>query len=423
MDDEYFKAREMDVRDITKCLLQILGGYDETGIILTNPVILACQELAPSELIHMDRNLLLGIILERGSVNSHTAILARSMNIPMLTGISMENEWEGKIGAIDGFEGKLLVEPDREILLKLHEMQQEQQQERKRLEALYQCEDITKDGVSIPLYANIRKAEEVNQAVECRAAGIGLFRTEFLYLEKDGYPTEEEQFQVYKEVVQRMDGKPVVIRTIDIGADKKAPYFGLESEENPAMGYRAIRLCLNRIELFKTQIRAILRASMYGDVAIMYPMIISESELMKAKQIFKECEKELDESAVPYKKIEQGIMIETPAAVMISDLLAKQADFFSIGTNDLTQYTLAVDRQNAKLDGYYDEHHPAIMRMIELTIKNAHSAGIKVSLCGELATDPVMIPILLKMGMDALSVSPSSLFAVRKEIRECVRNS
>lgn len=418
MDDEYFKARAADIKDISDRLIRVLQGQGNTGEIGEEPVILVAEDLAPSETVQMDKSKLLAFVTRFGSSNSHTAILARTMNIPALIGVEIQKEWNGKMAVVDGKQGILFVDPDVTVLEKYEEEKKKEEEAEKLLAQLKGQDDVTVDGRHIKLYANIGSVADVANALANDAAGIGLFRSEFLYLEKDDYPTEEEQFQVYKTVAQNMAGKNVVIRTLDIGADKQVVYFGMEHEENPAMGYRAIRICLDRVEIFKTQLRALYRASAYGSISIMFPMIISVEEVMQIKKIVEEVKAQLDSLHVVYGDVELGIMIETPAAVMISDLLAKEVDFFSIGTNDLTQYTLAIDRQNAKLDHIYDPHHPAILRMIQMVVDNAHKENCWVGICGELGADVTLTEQFIKMGVDELSVSPSFVLPVRKAIRE-----
>lgn len=366
----------------------------------------------------MDKEKLLAFVTEQGSSNSHTAILARTMNIPALIGIAIQKEWNGKMAVVDGFTGTLYVEPTAEVLDEMTEKQKKLLEERELLQELKGKEDITKDGRKIKLYANIGNVSDVAGVLKNDAAGIGLFRSEFLYLEKDHFPTEEEQFFAYKTVAERMAGKKVIIRTLDIGADKQVDYFNLDKEENPAMGYRAIRICLTQPDIFKTQLRALFRAAKYGNIAIMYPMITSVGEVRKIKEIVAEVKEELEKAEIPYGEVEQGIMIETPAAVVMSDELAKEVDFFSIGTNDLTQYTLAIDRQNAKLDDFYDSHHPAILRMIQIVIDNGHANNCWVGICGELGADTTLTETFVKMGIDELSVSPGFVLPIRKIIRQ-----
>ena len=418
MDDDYFKARAVDVKDISERLVNVLSGRNDGGDLGAEPVIVVADDLAPSETVQMDKEKLLAFVTRYGSSNSHTAILARTMNIPALIGVEIQEDWNGKLAVVDGYEGKLYIEPEEEVLTKMQQKQREDLEARELLEQLRGKEDVTLDGKKIRLYANIGSVKDVAGVLANDAAGIGLFRSEFLYLEADDYPDEEAQFQAYKTVAENMAGKKVIVRTLDIGADKQVDYFHMEEEENPAMGYRAIRICLDRPEIFKTQLRALLRASAYGNIAIMYPMIISVDEVRKIKAIVEEIKRELDAKGICYGEVEQGIMIETPAAVMISDLLAQEVDFFSIGTNDLTQYTLAIDRQNMKLDNIYDAHHPAVLRMIQTTIDNGHQHGCWVGICGELGADMTLTETFLKMGIDELSVSPSFVLPIRKLIRQ-----
>lgn len=418
MDDEYFRARSADIRDLSERLISILQGDSVKSAPGVGAVILAAKDLTPSETVQMDKSRLLGFITEFGSSNSHTAILARTMNVPALMGIPVDEHLEGRIAIIDGVNAALILDPDEETLEYYQEKKRENKRRRELLQELKGKEDVTLDGKHIRLYANIGSVEDTAEALANDAAGIGLFRSEFLYLGKSDYPTEEEQFQAYRTVVQNMAGRKVIIRTLDIGADKQADYFHLDHEDNPAMGYRAIRICLDREEIFRIQLRAILRASAYGNVGIMYPMIISVDEVRRCKEILNEVRGELENREFPVGEIEQGIMIETPAAVMISDLLAEEVDFFSIGTNDLTQYTLAIDRQNAKLDPIYDSHHPAVLRMIRMTVENGHKGGCWVGICGELGADTTLTGEFLRMGIDELSVTPASVLPIRKIIRE-----
>lgn len=418
MDDDYMKERAADVRDISNRVIRILQGKEMGGITGNQPVILLAEDLAPSETVQLDKSLVLSFVTKLGSTNSHTAILARTMNIPALIGVHYPADIAGKMAIVDGFEGKLIVEPDAKTLAHYEALQAEEKKKQQLLLELKGKETVTKDGRNIHLYANIGGVADVADVLSNDAAGIGLFRSEFLYLEKDTYPTEEEQFKAYKTVVEMMAGKKVIIRTLDIGADKQVDYFELGKEENPAMGYRAIRICLERPEIFKTQLRAIYRASHYGTISIMFPMIISVSEVKKIKEIVNEVKAELDAQGIPYGEVELGIMIETPAAVMISDLLAKEVDFFSIGTNDLTQYTLAIDRQNPNLDNFYNSHHEAILRMIRMVIDNGHKEGCWVGICGELGADTTLTKTFVDMGIDELSVTPSMVLKVREAVRE-----
>ena len=418
MEDDYFKARAADVKDISERMVNILSGNESGGALGDEPVIVVAEDLAPSETVQMDKEKLLAFVTRLGSANSHTAILARTMNIPALIEVDIKEEWNGKMAVVDGYTGTFYIDPDEDILKKMQEKKEEDIKARELLQELKGKEDITVDGKHIKLYANIGGVKDVTSVLANDAAGIGLFRSEFLYLEADNYPNEEAQFQAYKTVAENMAGKKVIVRTLDIGADKQVDYFNLDHEENPAMGYRAIRICLDRRDIFRTQLRALLRASAYGNIGIMYPMIISVDEVKEIKKIVESIKAELTEKGIEYGEVEQGIMIETPAAVMISDLLAEEVDFFSIGTNDLTQYTLAIDRQNSKLDNIYDAHHPAVLRMIQKTIENGHKAGCWVGICGELGADMTLTETFLKMGIDELSVSPTFVLPIRKLIRE-----
>ena len=418
MEDDYFKARAADVKDISERMVNILSGNESGGAIGDEPVIVVAEDLAPSETVQMDKEKLLAFVTRLGSANSHTAILARTMNSPALIEVDIKEEWNGKMAVVDGYTGTFYIDPDEETLKKMQEKKEEDIKARELLQELKGKEDITVDGKHIKLYANIGGVKDVASVLANDAAGIGLFRSEFLYLEADNYPDEEAQFQAYKTVAENMAGKKVIVRTLDIGADKQVDYFNLDHEENPAMGYRAIRICLDRRDIFRTQLRALLRASAYGNIGIMYPMIISVDEVKEIKKIVESIKAELTEKGIEYGEVEQGIMIETPAAVMISDLLAEEVDFFSIGTNDLTQYTLAIDRQNSKLDNIYDAHHPAVLRMIQKTIENGHKAGCWVGICGELGADMTLTETFLKMGIDELSVSPTFVLPIRKLIRE-----
>jgi len=422
MEDEYMRGRAADVRDVSERLLGSLMGKGGEGILIEEPVILVAEDLAPSETVQLDKDKVLAFVTVKGSVNSHTAILARNMNIPALVGTSLTKkvmeEINGKEGVVDGFEGSFLIEPEESVKSRLQERQKVEAEKKLLLQTLKGKANVTLDGKEIKLYANIGNSSDLAMVLQNDAGGIGLFRSEFIYLEKETYPTEEEQFNIYKTVAETMAGRKVIIRTLDIGADKQAEYFKLPYEENPAMGYRAIRICLTRPEIFKTQLRALFRASAYGNIAIMYPMIISVKEVQRIRKIADEVKTELKDKGIAFGQVEQGIMIETPAAVMISEELAKEVDFFSIGTNDLTQYTLAIDRQNSQLDEFYDAHHPAILRMIQMVIENAHKAGIWAGICGELGADMELTRIFLKMGVDELSVSPGAILPIRKIIRE-----
>lgn len=417
MDDDYMKARAADVKDISNRVVKILQGKKDSVLDGDEPVILLADDLAPSETVQLDKSKVLAFVTRHGSTNSHTAILARTMNIPALIGVKFEENVDGKFAIVDGYNGSVYVEPTDDVVKEYESKKQEAEEKKHLLQELKGKENITLDGKKIKLYANIGGVADVASALQNDAEGIGLFRSEFLYLESDTFPTEEEQFQAYKTVAENMAGKKVIIRTLDIGADKQVDYFNLDKEDNPAMGYRAIRICLTQPEIFKTQLRAIFRASYYGNIGVMYPMIISVAEVQKIHAIVDEVKAELDAQGLPYGDVEQGIMIETPAAVMMSAELAKEVDFFSIGTNDLTQYTLAIDRQNPKLDDFYDSHHPAILRMIQMVIDNGHKENCWVGICGELGADTTLTETFLKMGIDELSVSPSMIFPVRDKIR------
>ena len=418
MDDDYMKARAADVKDISNRVITILQGNQTGGMDSDEPVILLANDLAPSETVQLDKSKVLSFVTRHGSTNSHTAILARTMNIPALIGIDYTEDAEGKLGIVDGYEGKLIIDPPASVLEEYRARKEADEEKKRLLMELKGKEDVTLDGKQIKLYANIGSVSDVATVLANGAGGIGLFRSEFLYLESSDYPTEEEQFTAYRKVAETMAGKKVIIRTLDIGADKQVDYFGLDKEENPAMGYRAIRICLDRTDIFKTQLRALYRASYYGNIAIMFPMIISVDEVLKIKGIVAEVKKELDAEGLPYREVELGIMIETPAAVMMTAELAKEVDFFSVGTNDLTQYTLAIDRQNPKLDNIYDSHHPAIMKMLQMIVDNGHAGGCWVGICGELGADTTLTETFLRMGFDELSVSPSMVLSVREEIRK-----
>lgn len=420
MEDDYMKARAADVKDISERLISILEGDENRNREMEEGVIILAEDLAPSETVQMDKDKILSFVTIQGSVNSHTAILARTMGIPALVGTQakLDEALNGTVAIVDGLEGILYLNPDDETLQRMKKKQEEEQEKKNLLLDLKGKEDITLDGHKIMLYANIGNTKDLALVLKNDANGIGLFRSEFIYLESKDYPTENEQFQIYKSVAETMAGKRVIIRTLDIGADKQVDYFALGQEENPALGYRAIRICLTQREIFKTQLRAILRASMYGNIAIMYPMITSVWEVKQIKEIMEEVKNELCEQQIEFHDVMQGIMIETPAAVMISDELAKEVDFFSIGTNDLTQYTLALDRQNPKLDAFFDSHHPAVLKMIRMVAENAHKEGIWVGICGELGADPSLTQEFLAMGIDELSVSPGSILPIRKLIRE-----
>ena len=422
MDDEYMKARSADVKDISERLVRNLSGEGDNDLSSMEPSVIVADDLSPSETVQMDKEKILAFVTVHGSTNSHTAILARTMNIPAVIGLgeSLSPQYDGKMAVIDGFTGTLYIDPDEETLSRMQKKREEDLEKKALLEQLKGKENITKSGQKINVYANIGNASDVGAVLKNDAGGIGLFRSEFLYLENETFPTEEQQFAVYKQVAENMAGKKVIIRTLDIGADKQVDYFELDKEENPALGYRAIRICLTRPEIFKTQLRALYRAAFYGNISIMFPMIISVSEIHKIKEMIKEVKAELKEQGIPYKEdVELGVMIETPASVMISRELAKEVDFFSVGTNDLTQYTLAIDRQNSKLDEFYDPHHPAVLAMIRMAAENAHAEGKWIGICGELGADLELTEEFLKMGLDELSVSPSMVLPLRKKIRDC----
>ena len=422
MDDAYMQGRAADVKDVSERVLNILSGAD-TGIKEMNePCIIAADDLAPSETVQLDKSKVLGFATMYGSSNSHTAILARTMNIPAVIGLGedLKAEYNGKDAIIDGFTGTLYIEPDEETMKAMQEKRAKDLEQRALLEQLKGKENVTKSGQKINVYANIGNVSDLGAVLKNDAGGIGLFRSEFLYLENSDFPTEEQQFAVYKKVAESMAGKKVIIRTLDIGADKQVDYFGLDKEENPALGYRAIRICLTRPEIFKTQLRALYRAAVFGNISIMFPMIISVNEVKKIKEIIAEVKEDLKSEGIPYKEdVELGIMIETPASVMVSRELAKEVDFFSVGTNDLTQYTLAIDRQNSKLDEFYDPHHPAVLRMIRMAAESAHAEGAWIGICGELGADLELTEEFLKMGLDELSVSPSMVLPLRNRIRQC----
>ena len=417
MDDDYMKARAADVKDISDRVVAILQGKQDIGVLSDEPVIIVADDLAPSETVLIDKSMVLAFVTRHGSTNSHTAILARTMNIPALIGIDYSDDMDGKQAIVNGYDGIFYVDPEASVMKEFQEKQKDDLDKKRLLLELKGKEDVTIDDKRIHLYANIGSVADVAAVLANDATGIGLFRSEFLYLGTKNYPTEDEQFAAYKTVAENMGGKKVIIRTLDIGADKQVDYFQLGKEDNPAMGYRAIRICLNEPAIFKTQLRAIYRASYYGNISIMYPMIISVNEVRQIKAIVEEVKDELDAQGIPYGEVEQGIMIETPAAVMISDLLAKEVDFFSIGTNDLTQYTLAIDRQNPKLDSIYDSHHEAVLRMIRMVVENGHKENCWVGICGELGADISLTKTFLKMGLDELSVSPSMVLKIREVIR------
>ena len=420
MEDDYMRARSADVKDISERVLNVLGGGTSGSMDAEEPVIIVADDLAPSETVQLNKDLVLSFVTVHGSVNSHTAILARTMSIPALIGtdIPLTDAIDGKLGIVDGRNGCIYVDPDEETLRRMQQLKQEEQEKKELLQSLKGRENITIDGKRIMIYANIGNSKDLAAVLQNDAGGIGLFRSEFIYLERETFPTEEEQFQIYRTVAETMAGKPVIIRTLDIGADKKCDYFEMEPEENPAMGCRAIRICLTRPEIFKTQLRALFRASAFGNISIMYPMIISLEEVHRIKALVAEVKQELTEQGVAFGEPKQGIMIETPAAVMMSAELAEEVDFFSIGTNDLTQYTLAIDRQNPKLDAFYEPHHPAVLRMNRMVVENAHKAGIWAGICGELGADTTLTRCFLAMGVDELSMSPGSILPVRKIILE-----
>ena len=421
MDDDYMRERAADVKDISERVLSILNGGQKGKVVTDEPVIIVADDLAPSETVQLEKDMVLSFVTVHGSVNSHTAILARTMAIPALIGteeLPLDDTVDGKLAVVDGMNGKIYVEPDAQTLEEMKKRRQAELEKKELLQLLKGRDNVTLDGKKIMLYANIGNIKDLATVIQNDAGGIGLFRSEFIYLEKDRYPTEEEQFSIYKTAVETMAGKRVIIRTLDIGADKQCEYFKMDKEENPALGYRAIRICLTRPEIFKTQLRALFRASAYGNLAIMYPMITSLWEVKRIKEIVEEVKAELTAEQLEFGNPQQGIMIETPAAVMMSGELAKEVDFFSIGTNDLTQYTLAIDRQNPKLDKFYDAHHPAVLSMIRMTVENAHKAGIWAGICGELGADTSLTKEFLAMGVDELSVSPGSILPIRKIILE-----
>ena len=421
MDDAYMQGRAADVKDVSERLLQVLSDNSTDAMKMDEPAIIAADDLVPSETVQLDKEKVLSFITMHGSANSHTAILARTMNIPAVIslGEDLKKEYDGKLAIVDGLEGKVYIEPDAKTMEAMQEKQRKDQEQKELLEQLKGKENITKSGQKVNLYANIGNLADVGAVLKNDAGGIGLFRIESLYLESETYPTEEQQFSVYKTVAENMAGRKVIIRTLDIGADKQVDYFGLCKEENPAMGYRAIRICLTRPEIFKTQLRALYRASAFGQIAIMFPMIISVNEVRRIKEIIEEVKKELTEEGIAFREdVELGVMIETPAAVMVSRELAKEVDFFSVGTNDLTQYTLAIDRQNQQLDAFYDSHHPAVLEMIRMAAANAHAEGKWIGICGELAADLSLTETFLEMKIDELSVAPGMVLPLRKRIRE-----
>ncbi len=417
MEDEYMRARATDVKDISRRVVNILTGQGDAAMQDDKPAILVADDLTPSETVQLDKSKMLGFITRYGSSNSHTAILARTMGIPALIGVDFDDSWDGQLAVLDGYNHCVYIDPAQELLTAMEEKRKADLKQESLLQGLKKKPNVTLDGREIKVYANIGNASDVGLVLQNDAQGIGLFRSEFIYLESEDFPTEEQQFLIYKRVVETMAGKKVIIRTLDIGADKQAGYFDLDKEENPALGYRAIRICLTRKEIFKTQLRAILRASAFGTVSIMFPMIISLREVRDAKELLEECRAELKKQGIAFGEVEIGIMIETPAAVMIAEELAEEVQFFSLGTNDLTQYTLAIDRQNPKLDNFYDPHHPAVLRMIRHTVEAGHRHGCWVGICGELGADQKLTETFLRMGLDELSVSPAAILPLRKLIR------
>ena len=419
MNDEYMSGRAVDVRDVSDRVISILNGSQVGAAVMEEPVIILAEDLAPSETVQFEKDKLLAFVTQKGSANSHTAILARMMNLPSLvtTDIELDAAYHGKMAVVDGFTGKIYIEPDEATMAEMVEKKKRDDERREMLQTLKGLPTETKSGKKVHLYANIGGVEDVDSVLANDSEGVGLFRSEFLYLGRDNYPTEEEQFEAYKAVLSKMGGKKVIIRTLDIGADKQADYFNIEKEENPALGFRAIRICLERVDMFKTQLRAIYRASAFGKAAIMFPMIISVSEIVRIKEIVEEVKAELTQENIPFGDVELGIMIETPAAVIISDQLAQHVEFFSIGTNDLTQYTLAIDRQNQALEPFYNAHHEAVLRMIQMTIENAHAHGAWCGICGELGADMELTEKFVAMGIDELSVSPPFTLELRQKIR------
>ena len=420
MNDEYMSGRAVDVKDVSDRVISILNGTQVAAEAMDEPVIIIAEDLAPSETVQFEKDKLLAFVTQKGSANSHTAILARMMNLPSLvtTDIELDMEYNGKTAVVDGFTGKIYIEPDEVVMAEMKEKKRREDERRRMLQTLKGLPTVTKSGKRVHLYANIGGVEDVDSVIENDSEGVGLFRSEFLYLGREDYPSEEEQYEAYKAVLSKMGGKKVIIRTLDIGADKQADYFNIEKEENPALGFRAIRICLERVDMFKTQLRAIYRASAYGKASIMFPMIISVSEIVRIKEIVEEVKEELRKNDIPFGDVELGIMIETPAAVIISDQLAAHVDFFSIGTNDLTQYTLAIDRQNQALEPFYNAHHEAVLRMIQMTIENAHAHGAWCGICGELGADMALTRKFVQMGIDELSVSPPFTLELRQKIRE-----
>lgn len=418
MEDEYMKERAADVKDVSERLIRVLKNVDDNSTVLADCSIIVADDLAPSETVQLDKDKVLAFVTRQGSTNSHTAILARTMNIPALVGVPVPADVDGKMAVVNGFTGTIFIDPDQETLNKAEELKKEEIEKKRLLQEYKGRPTVTKSGKEIELYANIGGVSDIGAVLANDAGGIGLFRSEFLYLQESDYPSEEVQFQAYRKVAEMMAGKKVIIRTLDIGADKQIDYFNLDKEENPALGYRAVRICLTREDIFKTQLRALYRASAYGNIAIMVPMIISLWEVKKVKEIMAAVTDEMKKEGIPFKDVEFGIMIETPAAVMMAEELAKEVDYFSIGTNDLTQYTLALDRQNPKLDMFYDAHHPAVLKMIQLTVESAHKAGIWAGICGELGADIQLTEKFIEMGVDEFSVSPAMVLPIRKCICE-----
>ena len=417
MDDAYMQARATDVKDVSSRVVNILAGRAEGSILGDEPVILVADDLTPSETVQMDKSKLLGFITRHGSSNSHTAILARTMNIPALIGVDIDESWDGKMAVLDGYNECAYIDPAADLLASMEAKRNEDLKQQALLQSLKKKPNVTLDGTEVKVYANIGSVGDVGLVLQNDAGGVGLFRSEFIYLDSEDYPSEDHQFAIYKRVVETLAGKKVIFRTLDIGADKQADYFNLDKEENPALGFRAIRICLSRRDIFKQQLRAMLRASAYGTVSIMLPMVISVREVRDAKEIMEECKAELREQGIPMGNVEFGVMIETPAAVVIAEELAQEVEFFSLGTNDLTQYTLAIDRQNPKLDPFYDPHHPAVLRMIRHTVEAGHKHGCWVGICGELGADLTLTETFLRMGVDELSVSPAAVLPLRKRIR------
>ncbi len=417
MDDDYFKARAADMKDISERVIKVLSGKKDSGTI-DEPVIIVADDLMPSETVQLDKEKVLAFATQYGSANSHTAILARTMNIPALINIPADPSWDGRMAVVDGHTGTFILDPDPDVLEEMKALRDKDNEERKLLQELKGKDNVTLDGKKINLFANIGGLKDVAAVLQNDGGGIGLFRSEFIYLGREDLPDEETQFKIYKSVAETMAGRLVVIRTLDIGADKQVDYLGLDKEDNPALGFRAIRICLTRPKIFRTQLRALFRASAFGNIAIMYPMITSIEEVRRIKEIVASVKSELDADGIKYGDVQQGIMVETPAAALITDELAKEVDFFSIGTNDLTQYTLAMDRQNSKLDSFYQPHHPAILKLIQMTIENGHKGGAWVGICGELGADTSLTETFIQMGVDELSVSPSMILPVREAIRK-----